>query len=300
MKKFFLNLLCAFIPSRKLRHKVRNYFNNLKIFGHTKQMYSNIEHQYADIEHRCTDMEQKLCSIKNIVESIKFQQSIFLNHYVDIKNVLPARAGMKQIQDKRLFVLNFVVDLLEKNNIDYWLDGGTLLGAVRHNSFIPWDDDIDIGIFVKDKDKMLKILEKHLKNDPVYKCVDASTLRNFPENCFYKIVGKQNNYEYIDIFCFDFSTKYKNAIYKMWWAISNTDTKKYISKPSYSFSTDVLLPLSNIEFEGRTYKCPHDPLKYVELQYGNYQNFPDTPYTPAIWNEMKAKLTETLEEQKHE
>ena len=69
--------------------------------------------------------------------------------------------------------------------------------------------------------------------------------------------------------------------------MTEEDAKKYIQKPSYHFSKDTLLPLSKIKFENREYKAPNNPIKYVELQYGNYQIFPDKPYQPVILKEMK-------------
>jgi phosphorylcholine metabolism protein LicD len=46
----------------------------------------------------------------------------------------------------------------DKYNITYWLIGGSLLGQIRHNSIIPWDDDTDVGIFVEDKNRLKELL----------------------------------------------------------------------------------------------------------------------------------------------
>ena len=59
-------------------------------------------------------------------------------------------------------VMQHIDTLFRKHNIHYWLDGGSLLGAVRHGGLMPWDNDIDLKIFVSDAPKVEK-LEKEFK-----------------------------------------------------------------------------------------------------------------------------------------
>ena len=76
-----------------------------------------------------------------------------------------------------LAIVKEVVDICDKHNLKYYMLGGTMLGAIRHKGFIPWDDDIDLGMPRKDYEKFLEIapslLSKTLKlvnykTDPEY------------------------------------------------------------------------------------------------------------------------------------
>lgn len=62
--------------------------------------------------------------------------------------------NIKEIQTIELNILTKSVDLFNTNNISYILAGGTMLGAVRHNGFIPWDNDIDIFVPREDYDRI--------------------------------------------------------------------------------------------------------------------------------------------------
>ena len=62
---------------------------------------------------------------------------------------------LKKLQAIELEILKDFNDLCDKYDIDYFGCGGTAIGAVRHGGFIPWDDDIDVGLLRKDYEKFL-------------------------------------------------------------------------------------------------------------------------------------------------
>lgn len=64
------------------------------------------------------------------------------------------------LQTALLNMFEWLTKFLEEQNIRYYIIGGTLLGACRHNGFIPWDDDIDIGIPREDYERLLKLFDR--------------------------------------------------------------------------------------------------------------------------------------------
>ena len=75
---------------------------------------------------------------------------------------------LKKLQKLELEILLDVVSFCDKNSIKYFLIGGTLLGAIRHRGFIPWDDDIDIGMFRSDYEVFLKTFPEFIKFKNLY------------------------------------------------------------------------------------------------------------------------------------
>lgn len=72
---------------------------------------------------------------------------------------------LKKVQECELEILAEVIKVCNENSIEYFVIGGTALGAVRHSGFIPWDDDIDIGMTRDDYERFLKIAPSKLKSD---------------------------------------------------------------------------------------------------------------------------------------
>jgi lipopolysaccharide cholinephosphotransferase len=112
------------------------------------------------------------------------------------------------VRKKQIYILDTIVNICKRNNLVYWLDGGTLLGAVRHKGFIPWDDDIDIGLMRADYERLLTILSSELPEDLVLQSRKTDNQYKLP---FVKIRDKYSKIEYefkyngifIDIFAFD-------------------------------------------------------------------------------------------------
>ena len=65
----------------------------------------------------------------------------------------------RELQLIELNILRRAIEIIEANGLHYYAIGGTALGAVRHKGFIPWDDDIDIGMPRKEYDKLHKLLK---------------------------------------------------------------------------------------------------------------------------------------------
>ncbi|WP_054680356.1 LicD family protein [Lacticaseibacillus sharpeae] len=63
--------------------------------------------------------------------------------------------SIQEIHNEELMMLDSIVAFCSSHNLKYWLVGGTLLGAVRHKGFIPWDDDVDIGMPRQDYEEFI-------------------------------------------------------------------------------------------------------------------------------------------------
>lgn len=91
----------------------------------------------------------------------------------DLSKYNPEGSTLRKAQLRMLDMLVEIDKVCRKHHIPYWLDFGTLLGAIRHKGFIPWDDDVDICVLQKDYDRLKDALIFELSKQ--YAFQDSST-----------------------------------------------------------------------------------------------------------------------------
>jgi lipopolysaccharide cholinephosphotransferase len=153
-------------------------------------------------------------------------------------------------------VAQILDNLFREAGIRYWLDGGSLLGAVRHGGLMPWDGDIDLKIFVSDAPKVLKIASKlkryGIEIQPFFQGGDMTQ----------RFVLKAGE-NHIDIFF----TRVVDATGRV---ELSTQLHQNVFKNSY-FYIDEVFPTKRIRFGPAMVEAPNEPTRYCTTFYGeNY------------------------------
>jgi glycerol-3-phosphate cytidylyltransferase len=167
-----------------------------------------------------------------------------------------------KLKDDRLALFKIIKDILDSNNIEYWIDQGTLLGAYRNGQIIPIDNDCDFAICKMEDYKRVKLLLDNNLGENYYYLQDTEYAKK------YEIRKKDS--EMLEI---------KNSE----WALVACDICMYTLDPEtdmykqeyYQFGIDktripkdYLFPLKEIDFEGHTCPCPNKTKGYLEEYYG--------------------------------
>ena len=134
------------------------------------------------------------------------------------------RLSEEEIKEVELGVMDYIHNLCQKENINYSLAYGTLLGAVRHKGYIPWDDDVDISLKRDEYDKLYQAVLRD--NDPIYKVASWENDVRYPYP-FYRVYDARTVYENnyiendidlgicVDVFPFDYYADVNKEMVKL-------------------------------------------------------------------------------------
>lgn len=159
--------------------------------------------------------------------------------------------NIQEVQDMLLVLMKKLHVFLTEKRIPYYMLGGSALGAVRHNGFIPWDDDIDIGLFREDYDRFLRVCHEF---DSSYEIVNFKTKKNcdflltriyFPNTFIDNPIISKSKLDkrlYFDIFPldnipenFEEQSKFDKKICYLKKTVSLIDLKIYNNKSYFKF-----------------------------------------------------------------
>jgi phosphorylcholine metabolism protein LicD len=204
----------------------------------------------------------------------------------EINRYFGSNNGFAKHKNTAIELLNDTIMILDEYKIDHFLISGTLLGYIRHNDIIPWDDDIDLIIDKKILDVLPEIIQKY--GD---KLIFAKKGNWIIKTCYknnrvfrlFKVDGFTTKYTFpfIDLFMFDYSIDRNSIIFfeKHW------DTNEFF-------------PRKNVSFLNVNVSIPNNPNYFLLQNYGdNYMSV----YKSSNWRHKsecrpKGQLTISADE----
>ena len=251
--------------------------------------------------------------IKHINSQIKLLRQL-VNSSVDITKLRSATGKLRQNQMASVQILKTVDKVCRQYSYKYWLDFGTLLGAVRHGGFIPWDDDIDICMLREDFNNILPKLKEIYFNNP------ELTVRERYDNHFQIRVKNSDNKIGLDIFPVDIYerdglsddelNKFNAILHKITIKLTKENASKRLnmsqirdtiqnlyaqnlpskfghqgkllfygidyphSHENKVMKYDTIFPLKTLSFEGVEFPVPNNSNKHLNELYGDYMQLP--------------------------
>lgn len=299
---------------------------------HRKRVYQLTipEPTFDNICNKCLKAYYVLLNLENksLIKEFQYFTSVSINYILNValecnhiseegRRSIFKQFGkpsvQKKIQAQLLKLLKEFDKFCTSYDIPYWISEGSLLGAIRHDGFVPWDDDIDVCMVRKDLERLQDLIKKSKKikilsikwvisdtdsihsdriffiNDNEY-FIDIFTMDYCGENTFATWATHQSiRNEYVSEVIkrgdnsnieYDLEKKYTCIIHKK---LDPNNTKKYliwsITNANYwkkrVYATSDIFPLSRILFEGYPIMAPKKATDYVKENYGNFWMFPN-------------------------
>ena len=143
---------------------------------------------------------KKIANIEQLITSMKQEFNGFVNTFYSFENIKPKDEHINKQHVLISYMLKNLKKICNKLDIKFWLHGGTLLGAVRHSGFIPWDDEVDLGMMREDLEK----LKAHLKDNEEFEVKYFYFLGGI-KSIMARFVFKNRNIPlFLDIFAYDY------------------------------------------------------------------------------------------------
>lgn len=231
-----------------------------------------------------------------------------------ITNTPKTFGKLRMFQEAGIELLKIFDEICRKHNLKYWMDYGTLLGAVRHKGYIPWDDDLDVCMMSDDFYKFQEIIDEELVG------LNIKYTHNF-HPFIYKLecITPNGSGAWLDIFPFYYQKEdvkledyiddfrktrvergrvSKDANKVRGLALLFNDKYDAKHKTSQIFrgfqaadhplcdvrSYEEVFPLVELEFEGLSLFAPNRYLEKLEKQYGNFWQYPDSFLAHRKWD----------------
>ena len=185
------------------------------------------QYSQAEVNSILTDINNRLrIKSDHLYKSLteKRKQIEFLSYEISPKDICKEYGFIRSEQKRSLDLAKEILEVIKKLKINVFAVGGTLIGAVRHKGFIPWDDDIDFGIMRQDLYKLIDYIsnvsycyERHKSGIGNYEALNDALINNPGKfiieksaYCLSIIKGTSiTDYSIIDFFSFDY---FDNAI----------------------------------------------------------------------------------------
>lgn len=231
--------------------------NNNNI-DYDKNYEDHLKNQFKEFQSELDSYKQ---STENFMKSSNFLfNTIFLDY--EIKKPQPL---LDDIQLVSLELLKFVENVCKKHDILWWIDFGNLLGAVRHGGYVPWDDDIDIGMMREDYLKFDKIITKEIETQGLDEYVYARYRAFKPVHKFIQVyvrhevdmVNSKFTLGNVDVFPYEYIKKFdEKTIFDEYREAKN----KYIKNKKIGFNSyyafDKYYDDLNLSWEPTDYVIP--------------------------------------------
>ena len=177
--------------------------------------------------------------------------------------------------------------LTRSEAIEFWMDAGSLLGTVRDQSIIPWDDDIDIGLSPRQFKKLVDlkgttgISDRNRDWEPVFE-TDNRVLRISP--CWKRIRLEQDPCYWVDGKYVDKESGIYIDIVVYHDQAGRMVTRKYpIGQTLPVYKSEWLYPLQPAVYEGMRVYIPNDAHQVLKMEYGSGYMEPDHTWVDGTW-----------------